>query len=340
MGCVHVEAVVAEDVLMLHEPDPNQKLRFFPVFLILPFFIFSFCGKNDPEVSELAIDKSDSKIILGNDDKDPRIPLMPRRRLSFQREIFQNQTLDIGLKTEFLGSTVETKTNVTFEKKYIMSAWMFASGEKSFFNDSTSVEEMNMNIYLNNKTDRPFTLICNVSAFLYSSKSLLGKLSIFGSGLSDEIGIRENTEVMQSSPILEVPVGDSWPNQIKRCEEYALQAKKDIDQDLLKATTSMMYHNPQDQCVADDQCQDHHRETLGIVASWTNSRCVMNKEGNRFCALRSIQGGACPYYKSKTRLTSGQFEFKCDQELRCQVIEKGGWFQGFSIYKSWKAECK
>lgn len=301
--------------------------------LLVVLYAFG-CGAE--KSSNLADSRDDDSSIFLDKNSAAEIPEIPRRRLVQEFEWHKKRTVTFGLETSFGGSTFSVQTDVEFTQSYAVMVWLFAPGDsEALINEGT--------VFMNNSPDRRFNYVCRYMGYFEASPKVRGKISLFGTGVSEERTMRERSAVVQTSGLFPVEQGSNWKSIYEHCLTYGAEKKyrESIDRDLIAMTKGLIYHDDQSECMQATHCSDWFDSLLPGVTAHTVPACDQRQDGVRFCSLRGKEGNACSLYdKDGTRLTRGLFEYPCQAGTTCKATKAGGWFRNWSIYSTWEAQCQ
>ncbi len=289
----------------------------------------------------------DPKPFLDHPSDALKMPARPQRWLNFEKENHQDVSFQTGIKTSFLGSTLEVKTMVKFIREHSVATTVVVHGYEPVF-----VMDDDGKFFLNNKYDREMVYFCTISANLKVDESLAANISVFGNGVAGLNGLKQSTLVKQVSPLMVPSAGASWLDLRNTCEERIFnQTIVGIKSDLDVVIKRISYNNPLNECILDKHCTNILKDLPSSQQNKKVARCIPDEDRNR-CELRSLARAACPVYKSSNdelsfeespgfeKVSSQQFEAPCDKGLVCEVAQEGGWFTNWSFYSDWQGVCK
>ena len=279
------------------------------------------------------------QLFMNDKSKQAKLPVDPRTIVNLENRVITPTKLTIGLKTNILG-VVETdfKTEVEYTRDYSVSTLIFVEGE-----NADIIRENNSGVFFFDPGSRKAVRVCAISASLTLSNAYSGKVFVATGGFEQSKIYKGLEEVRQTSEIVAIKPGDSPETHKKACEEFARKKYAQVMQTLKGLASSRIYWDELSQCNPSEKitktsvCGKWHRTLLPGVTAWTTPVCERRTgQKNFFCAIRSVKGGACSYRdpETKSRLTSGMFEYPCAEGLECKVTQPGGWF----AYA--KAECR
>ena len=90
------------------------------------------------------------------------------------------------------------------------------------------------------------------------------------------------------------------------------------------------------------QCNSwYEKEVVALHKFQTAPRCIEQnrQEAVYGCELRGTKGANCTIVKNGKVVSSGSFEYRCDQGLTCKTVHEGGWFQNWSTWDPYVGNC-
>lgn len=108
-----------------------------------------------------------------------------------------------------------------------------------------------------------------------------------------------------------------------------LTIKKSLNIMMKNVISSLRFSHPKTKCAVDSHCFNwYNKELIPLVRVKNYPRCVAEtREKFMQCELRGLQGQNCAVYDNKgTRISDGQWEYKCDTGLKCVKYQDAGWF--------------
>jgi len=289
----------------------------------------------------------------------PGWPAMPRLWADVSKEEYLSGEIQVGLKIGFMGVESQATHNVTLSKgrrtTFIMITTKTQPGQQL-------TRRENGHVYINVLEGSSHVGLCVYTSFLTMNRSLVGRISAYGSAVGSSTGLKDlisRTNYSQFFELSPVKTPNYYLSDV--CESiFRSEVQESVEEDLKNlASDILVYSHPQTSCVppaadeprlrgGDQSCISWHRQLLPGVVAWTAPRCESSREGYYRCVLRSKENGSCPFYRQSDGqlttnptqeaklITAGMFEYPCDhhQGLTCRLVEEDGWFS------SARAECK
>jgi hypothetical protein len=269
--------------------------------------------------------------------------------------------INIQLKAEFLGATIEAGPTIAFKREFKTSALIMAEDLNPVLLPDGRFENFRKDthgkVLLENgrPKKRYVSFSCDASLDFETEYVGSGGFSIIGSGIETAVMKKYISSVDLSSRRIVVPeviedkvVTLNYLNQI--CHTDFLSAKINNNMTISKSLNIMMknvvnslrFSHPKTSCVYDSDCQNwFYQQNIALMRLNNTPRCVTaSKEKYQYCSLRGQKGQNCTVLNSKgVRVSNGSFEFTCDKGLKCVKVLEEGWFKGGEVYQFAKGEC-
>jgi hypothetical protein len=253
--------------------------------------------------------------------------------ISTANRSMNDRNISLQLKVEFLGSFIEAGPSITFRRSYHTQANLIAEGMSPVLLPSGQI-----NFALKDpkgkvlSKKRLVTFNCETSLVFESDYSGRGGFALMGAGATAGVSKSYASQVSLNSRRMLVP--ETIDGKLTRFQDLSdichseflnarlsdnLKVSESLNIMMKSAVSSIVFTHPKNSCATDVTCAPwFQKEIAPLVRAVTYPRCSEDpKEKFRACELRSLEGQNCPIFKNGKRVSSGAFEYACDQGLKC-----------------------
>lgn len=263
--------------------------------------------------------------------------------------------VSVQLKATFLGMSIDAGPSISFTRKFKTNATFIGEGLSPIITPDGEID-FSIPTTSGKRIGRKINFGCDATLEFETDYSGQGGFSVGGlsAGHSSSKSYSNSVSVNSREIMLPHTIGDKKVNldTVKRiCNRKFLYAwiessKMNIAQsleimmkDLIKG---LHFSHPKTTCLYDNQCNDwFNNQVIGFFQIANRPRCIQDSsEGFRTCELRGVKGQNCSVYDNTgKRISSGQFEFKCDTGLECVKVKNEGWFTNGRLYQHAVGQC-
>jgi len=276
-------------------------------------------------------------------------------------EIFKTEsTISLQVKFEFLGVAIEAGPMIKFKRKYSTNATIMAEGMNPVLYRDGNFDywkrDANGNIVKKNgkEVKRYIAFVCDADLEFETEYTGGGGFKILGLGGDTSFSKSYANSVTMNSRRIALPEYVANKSMTMKyaselCHRDFLAARfnnsmsvsSSLNIIMKNVVASLTFSHPQTKCAVDEHCYNwFNNEVISLVKIKNFPRCGESyREKFRSCQLRGLQGQNCPVYENGMRTSSGQWEYACDQGLKCVKTEGQTFFMG-SVWSYAKGKCQ